>query len=46
MVFEITHEELIQADNYEVEEYVRIKADFKSGNKAWVYADASQIKNT
>ena len=45
-VFEITYEELMQADAYEVKEYARIKADFKSGNKAWVYADASQIKNT
>ncbi len=45
-VFEITHDELMLADDYEVEEYARIKADFKSGNKAWVYADASQIKNS
>ena len=44
-IFEVTHEELMQADDYEVEEYARIKADFKSGISAWVYTDASQIKN-
>jgi hypothetical protein len=45
-IFEITHEELIRADDYEVEEYTRINANFKSGTTAWVYTDASQIKNT
>lgn len=45
-IFEITREELMQADDYEVDEYARIKANFKSGEEAWVYADANQIKNT
>lgn len=45
-IFEMTHEELMQADDYEVEEYARINANFKSGTTAWVYADADQIKNT
>ena len=45
-IFEITHEELMKADDYEVKEYVRINANFKSGTTAWVYADASQVKNT
>jgi len=45
-IFEITKPELQQADDYEVEEYARIEADFKSGKKAWVYADASQVKST
>ena len=45
-IYEITKEELRQADEYEVEEYARIKANFKSGSKAWVYAAADQISNT
>jgi gamma-glutamylcyclotransferase (GGCT)/AIG2-like uncharacterized protein YtfP len=44
-LFEISQEELLQADDYEVEEYARIEAHFKSGNKAWVYVDANQVKN-
>jgi hypothetical protein len=44
VIFEITQEELLQADGYEVEEYARIEASFKSGEKAWVYADGNQIK--
>ena len=44
MIFEITQEELQQADEYEVEEYARIEAEFKSGERAWVYTDAAQIK--
>jgi len=45
-IFEITHHELLKADDYEVEEYARIEANFKSGIKAWVYADATQAKRT
>jgi gamma-glutamylcyclotransferase (GGCT)/AIG2-like uncharacterized protein YtfP len=36
-VFEVTLEELNQADKYEVDEYVRIKGSFASGEKAWAY---------
>jgi len=43
MIFEITEEELEQADQYEVEEYARTRALFKSGNTAWVYVAAEQI---
>ncbi len=39
-VFEITREELLKADEYEVEEYARTLADFKSGIQAWIYAAA------
>ncbi|MDX8396646.1 MAG: gamma-glutamylcyclotransferase family protein [Mariprofundaceae bacterium] len=42
-IFEITQEELRQADQYEVEEYVRTEAEFKSGSTAWVYVAADQI---
>ncbi len=40
MVFEITHEELARADDYEVKEYSRITAELASGRQAWVYVDA------
>ncbi|MBF9002428.1 gamma-glutamylcyclotransferase family protein [Vibrio nitrifigilis] len=45
-IFEISPEELAQADSYEVEEYVRTKGMFQSGSKAWIYADATQVGNT
>ena len=40
MVFEITDEELIAADRYEVADYKRIAARLKSGIEAWVYVKA------
>lgn len=36
-IFDITPSELSQADTYEVEEYIRVKAKFESGTEAWVY---------
>ena len=46
-VFEITPSELSQADEYEVEEYIRVAGDFISGKKAWAYVCAkSQVINT
>lgn len=33
ILFEISEEELMQADTYEVEDYQRIEATFKSGKK-------------
>jgi len=39
-VFEISAEELLQADSYEVEEYKRVSATLKSGVTSWIYADA------
>lgn len=36
-VFDISHEELIQADSYEVSDYKRIKVQLDSGVFAWVY---------
>ncbi|MBB1385673.1 gamma-glutamylcyclotransferase [Pseudoalteromonas sp. SG45-5] len=45
-VFELTPLELKQADEYEVEEYVRVAGSYSSGNKAWAYVCAkSQINN-
>ena len=38
MVFELSDEELQQADQYEPEEYKRIQVLLQSGREAWVYA--------
>lgn len=38
-VFDITAEELASADAYEVDDYERIEAELKSGQKAWVYVE-------
>jgi gamma-glutamylcyclotransferase (GGCT)/AIG2-like uncharacterized protein YtfP len=37
-VFEITKEELFNADQYEVSEYMRVSAKLKSGKTTWIYA--------
>ena len=37
MLFEITEEELHRADAYEVTDYRRIAATFRSGTEGWVY---------
>lgn len=39
-VLEITSEELLQADSYEVNDYKRISAPLRSGNSAWVYVQS------
>jgi hypothetical protein len=39
-VFEISDEELANADRYEVAAYVRVAATLASGRQAWVYVDA------
>ena len=39
-VFEITDEELENADKYEVSDYKRVAAPLASGRTAWVYVDA------
>lgn len=36
-LYKISIQELKQADNYEVDDYKRIEATFKSGKKGWVY---------
>ena len=40
MVFEVTMEELLQADEYEVDDYKRVDAKMLSGDMAWIYAAA------
>ncbi|GAA5221550.1 gamma-glutamylcyclotransferase family protein [Membranihabitans marinus] len=39
MLFEISDEELAQADEYEVEDYQRIEVEFVSGRKGWIYVE-------
>lgn len=41
MVFTLTPLDLAAADAYEVDDYLRVKADLRSGEKAWVYVDAA-----
>lgn len=40
IIFEISKEELLQADAYEVDAYKRAQANFKSGTIAWAYIAA------
>jgi hypothetical protein len=40
MVFAVTHEELRNADTYEVAAYKRVAVTLRSGKPAWVYVDA------
>jgi gamma-glutamylcyclotransferase (GGCT)/AIG2-like uncharacterized protein YtfP len=39
-VFEITAQELVAADKYEVSDYKRVSVPLKSGSQAWVYVRA------
>jgi gamma-glutamylcyclotransferase (GGCT)/AIG2-like uncharacterized protein YtfP len=36
-VFKVSEAELLQADEYEVSDYKRVRAMLKSGGEAWVY---------
>lgn len=37
VIFEITEQELLQTDRYEVSDYKRVLETFTSGKKAWIY---------
>nr|WP_298422952.1 gamma-glutamylcyclotransferase family protein [uncultured Kordia sp.] len=37
VIFEITEQELLDTDTYEVDDYERVLETFASGKKAWVY---------
>jgi gamma-glutamylcyclotransferase (GGCT)/AIG2-like uncharacterized protein YtfP len=39
-VFAVTEEELAAADDYEVDDYVRVSVPLRSGGSAWVYVFA------
>ncbi|MBW8309271.1 MAG: gamma-glutamylcyclotransferase [Candidatus Paracaedibacteraceae bacterium] len=43
MIFELSKAELRQADEYEVDDYVRIAVNLASGLQAWVYAHRSTL---
>jgi hypothetical protein len=45
-VFEITDEELANADRYEVAAYKRVAVLLASGKQAWVYVDARPAPGT
>jgi gamma-glutamylcyclotransferase (GGCT)/AIG2-like uncharacterized protein YtfP len=36
-VFELTEDEIVAADRYEVDDYERVRAPLRSGASAWVY---------
>ncbi len=40
VVFEVTAEELLVSDEYEVDDYRRVKLPLESGKVAWVYVKA------
>ncbi len=44
IVFDISPEELKQADSYEVSDYIRVSVQLDSGIKAWVYVNKSMGK--
>lgn len=37
VLFEVTNDEILQADEYEVDDYKRIETIFKSGKKGFIY---------
>ena len=43
VIFDITDDELAQADSYEVDDYARVEGKFASGATAWIYADAKDV---
>jgi gamma-glutamylcyclotransferase (GGCT)/AIG2-like uncharacterized protein YtfP len=43
MIFEITENELKQADAYEVEDYERVLEKFASGQSAWIYVKKEML---
>ena len=40
-VYELTPDEIVRADAYECEPYVRVAVSLASGRRAWVYVDAA-----
>jgi hypothetical protein len=43
VVFEITGDELLKADSYEVSDYVRISVILDSGKNAWIYVSGEFV---
>lgn len=44
VLFEVTDDELLQADKYEVKDYIRICENFESGKKGYVYVQRSHFR--
>ena len=44
-VFQVSHDDLLHADEYETGDYKRIQVKLKSGGKAWVYIDSNDPNN-
>jgi gamma-glutamylcyclotransferase (GGCT)/AIG2-like uncharacterized protein YtfP len=44
VIFEITEQELLETDKYEVSGYIRVLEEFMSGQKAWVYVSKRLFK--
>lgn len=42
IVFDVTLEELLSADQYEVAEYKRVSEKLRSGENAWVYVSINE----
>ena len=42
-LYEVTKDELLKADSYEVEEYSRIKVKLKSGEIGWIYVATEEV---
>lgn len=40
MLLSITEQELVEADNYEVDDYRRIEVTFQSGKKGFIYTES------
>ena len=43
-VFEISDAELASADDYEVDDYTRVRVTLRSGRAAWVYLSAAHVE--
>lgn len=41
-IFALTEEDIMRADEYEVDDYTRVKVDLASGKTAWLYVKADQ----
>jgi gamma-glutamylcyclotransferase (GGCT)/AIG2-like uncharacterized protein YtfP len=43
-VFDLTPDELLAADEYEVDDYARVEVTLASGTAAWVYLDKRALR--
>jgi len=44
-VFDLTPDEILSADQYEIDDYARVAATLQSGMRAWVYIDARDAES-